>query len=85
MVEDRTRKTLCSHVARLLREERQRQKLSMNVLAERSGLSRQMVSYIEQQERNPTLDTLLRLTAVLGVKLEDLLANARTAATKPKK
>ncbi len=55
----------------------------MNVLAERAGLSRQMVSYIEQEERNPTLDTLLRLTAVLGVRLEDLLAKARKTATKP--
>jgi transcriptional regulator with XRE-family HTH domain len=43
------------------------------------------VSYIEQEERNPTLDTLLRLTAVLGVKLEDMLAQARKAAAKPKK
>jgi transcriptional regulator with XRE-family HTH domain len=85
VAEDSARKALCSHVARLLREERQRQELSMNVLAERAGLSRQMVSYIEQEERNPTLDTLLRLTAVLGVKLEDMLAHARKAAAKPKK
>ena len=75
-------KLICAHVARLLREERQRQKLSMNALAERSGLSRQMVSYIEQGKRNPTLDTLLRLTSALGVPSEKLLQRARKAAAK---
>jgi transcriptional regulator with XRE-family HTH domain len=75
-------KLICAHVARLLREERQRQKLSMNTLAERSGLSRQMVSYIEQGKRNPTLDTLLRLTPVLGVTLEKFLQQARKAAAR---
>ena len=84
VAEESARKAFCSHVARLLREERLRQELSMNVLAERAGLSRQMVSYIEQEERNPTLDTLLRLTSVLDVKLEDVLAKARKAA-RPKK
>lgn len=84
VAEDRTRKALCSHVARLLREERLRQELSLKVLAERAGLSRQMVSYVEHEERNPTLDTLLRLTAVLGVKLETFIAQARQAATKAK-
>lgn len=82
--EAQLRKVLCLHVARLLREERQRQDLSMNMLAERTGLSRQMVSYVEQGERNPTLDTLLRLTAALGVTLEAVVTQARKAATSPK-
>jgi hypothetical protein len=40
-----------------------------------------MVSYVEQQERNPTLETLLRLTGVLGVNLEEILKQARRAST----
>lgn len=71
------RQAICSQVASLLREERERQKLSLNVLAARAGLSRQMVSYIEQEERNPTLETLLRLTEALGVELDDVIKRAR--------
>lgn len=82
MAEDRTREAICANVAQLLREERQRQKLSMNLLAERAGLSRQMVSYVEQKQRKPTLDTLLRLSSILGVKIETVIAEARKAVTK---
>ena len=74
------RQAICSNLARLLREERQRKNFSMNVLAARSGISRQMVSYIEQEERNPTVDTLLRITEVLGVELDELIRKARKAA-----
>jgi transcriptional regulator with XRE-family HTH domain len=81
MAEDHLRQAICSHVARLLREERTRQNLSLSALSARAGLSRQMVSYVEQQERNPTLETLLRLTGVLGVNLEEILKQARRAST----
>ena len=81
MPEDHTRKSICSGVARLLKAERQRQKLSLNALSARAGLSRQTVTFIENEERNPTLDTLLRLTSVLGLKLENVIKDARSAAT----
>ncbi len=71
-------RAICSNVARLLREERQKRAMTLNALADRAGLSRQMISYVEQQERNPTLDTLLRLTAAMDINLEDLIARART-------
>ena len=80
MVEHDANGAICSQVARLLREERQMRSLSLNVMAERAGLSRQMVSYVEQGKRNPTLETLFRLTAVLDLKLEDLISRARLAA-----
>ncbi len=35
----------------------------MNMVAERAGLSQQMVSYVEREMRNPTLETLLRIAA----------------------
>ena len=84
MAEDEFDRAICSHVARLLREERKRQNLSLNTLAERAGLSRQMVSYVEQLERNPTLDTLLRISKALDVKLEELIKRARATASKEK-
>jgi transcriptional regulator with XRE-family HTH domain len=74
------REAICSTVARLLKEERERQGLSLNSLAARAGLSRQMVSYIEQEERNPTLDTLLRLADALNIELDEILKRARLKA-----
>ena len=80
MAEDKLRKNIGSEIARLLKEERLRQKLSLNILSVRAGLNRQTVSFIEREERTPTVDTLLRLTAALGIKLEDLIRNARRIA-----
>jgi len=76
------RESVCSQVARLLREERERQNLSMTVLAERAGLSQQSVSYIERGMRIPNLDTLLRITEVLKIDLGDLIKRACSTARK---
>jgi len=73
---------ISSAVARLLKEEREKQVISLNVLGQKSGLSRQTVSYVEQEVQNPTLDTLLRITSVLGVDLEKIVAKARKVAKK---
>lgn len=64
-------------VAAQLRRERQRCKLSMNAVAERAGLSQQMVSYVERGMRNPTLDTLLRMAAALEVDLAAIITAAQ--------
>jgi transcriptional regulator with XRE-family HTH domain len=73
---------ISSEVARLLKEERQKRGLSLNVLAQRAGLSRQTVSYVEQEVQNPTLDTLLRITSVLEADLEKIIAQARKRASR---
>jgi len=78
VVKDKTREVICSEVARLLRVERNKRGLSLNQLAEQARVSRQMLSYVEQEKRNPSLDTLLRITDALEVRLEDLLKRART-------
>lgn len=57
-----------------------KQKLSLNVLAARAGLNRQTVSFIEQEERIPTIDTLLRITMALDVELEVLIRKAKALA-----
>jgi transcriptional regulator with XRE-family HTH domain len=67
-------------VARLLREERMRRGLSMNSVAKKSGLSQQMVSYVERGLRNPTLDTLLRITNALKIDLSKLIKRASKAS-----
>ncbi len=83
MSKTRTPVTISSHVAELLREERERKSLSMTVLAGRAGLSQQSISYIERGLRIPNLDTLIRLTDALGIDLWPLLKKA-TEKTRPK-
>lgn len=71
---------ISAQLAQLLKEERERQRLSLNAVAQKAGLARQTVSYVEQQIQNPTFDTLLRITSVLDVDLEKLVARARRRA-----
>jgi len=57
----------------------------MNTVAERSGLSQPMVSLVERELRNPTIDTLLRIAVALELDLGDVLQRAeRAAATRTK-
>ncbi len=81
MPADRTADAICSEVARLLKTERVKRGFSLNALAERAGLSRQTVSFVEQELRIPTLGTLLRLTAALEVDLEKIIARARRSVS----
>ena len=67
-------------VVRLLRKERIRRELSLNQLAEKAGLSRSMVSYVERGMRNPTLQTLLRIANALNVDLSKLIKRASNAS-----
>jgi len=74
------RASVAAHVAAILRAEREKRSLSMNALAERAGLSQQMVSYVEREMRNPSLDILLRITGVLQLELSQVLQRAEKAA-----
>ena len=81
---DKSQQAVCSHVARILRQEREKQGLSMNLVAERAGLSQQMVSYVEREMRNPTLETVLRIAAALEIDLAKVIQTAQKAASKSK-
>jgi transcriptional regulator with XRE-family HTH domain len=80
MLPDRTYHAVCTQVARLLCEERKRQGLSKYAVAKRCGLSEQMVGYVERGMRNPSLETILRLTAALNVDLGEIVKCAYIAA-----
>ena len=67
---------ISTEVARSLRAERVRQRLSISGVARNAGLSHQMVSYVERGMRNPTLDTLLRIASALNVDLPGLIKRA---------
>ena len=85
MAEEILRTRICSEIARLLKEERLQQKLSLNLLSARAGLNRQTVSFVEGEERMPTVDTLLRISDALDIKLEDVIAKARKRASRQKR
>jgi transcriptional regulator with XRE-family HTH domain len=77
---DKKRLAISSQVARILQDERQKRGLSMTLLAQRAGLSQQMVSYVEREMRNPSLDTLLRITSALDVDLSAFIRRAQQAS-----
>jgi len=69
-------KAVIAEVIRILSTERQRQNISMNQLAARSGLSQSLISLLERGRRNPTLETLLRISDVLEVDLGTIITRA---------
>jgi transcriptional regulator with XRE-family HTH domain len=48
----------------------------MNQVAERAGLSQQMVSYVERGMRNPTLETVLRIAAAIDIDFVEVIRRA---------
>ena len=58
------------HIKRL----RSKQKLTLQVLSERSGVSKAMLSQIEAENVNPTVATIWKISRGLNVELNDLLA-----------
>lgn len=81
---EKIRQRVCSHVTRILREKREERGMSMRALADQAGLSQAMISFVERELRNPTLDTLLRIASVLEVDLADVLREAQKPTTSKK-
>jgi transcriptional regulator with XRE-family HTH domain len=63
-------------IAATLQAARQAHGLSGGALADRSGVSRAMISKIERGETQPTAALLARLAAALGMTLSELVAQA---------
>jgi transcriptional regulator with XRE-family HTH domain len=63
------------HIAERLRQHREDLGLSLGELAERSGVSKAMLSRIENNEARPTASLLGRVCAGLGVTLSSLIAS----------
>lgn len=70
------REAIAANVVKILREKRNQRGLSMNQVAERSGLSQSMISLVEHDLRNPTLDTLLRIADALEIDLSEVIKSA---------
>ena len=82
MASNKSHQAVCARVAKILRQEREKRGLSMNLVAERAGLSQQMVSYVEREMRNPTLETLLRIAGALEVDLAKIISRALESTVK---
>lgn len=76
---------LCVKVIALLQKERLRRKRSKYFVAQKSGLSPQMIAYVENGDRNPTLETVLRMAAALDVDFAELIKKARKEIPKSTK
>ena len=68
-----------THVAERLRRLRVERGLTLDQLAEASGVSRAMISRIERTEASPTAALLARLCSALGVSLSVFFASAEAA------
>jgi transcriptional regulator with XRE-family HTH domain len=74
---DVIREQVCAEIVRLLTEERKRLGISGNSLAEKSGLSQSLISTLETNPWNPTLDTLLRIADALNIDLGRIISSAQ--------
>ena len=63
---------VCDAMAAVIRQRRERAGLSLSQLAERTRLSRQMLSFVESGERIPTIDTAARISRALDMRLSRL-------------
>lgn len=62
----------------LVRTERRRRSMSVEALAEKSGVSRSTLLRLESGTGNPSLETLTRLACELGLTLRIALVGPRT-------
>jgi len=81
----RKAQAICVKAIILLKEEREGRKLSKYFVAQESGLSPQMIGYVEAGDRNPTLETVLRMAEAMNVNFEDIIKRARREVSKTTK
>ena len=72
-------RAICVQAIRLLKEERERRGLTKYALAAECGIAQQTISYMERGLRHPSFETILRIADGIGVNLEDVLKQARSA------
>lgn len=72
-----------AHLAARLRGLRADRGMTLDALAERTGVSRSMISLIERGESSPTAVVLDKLAAGLGVTLASLFAERMSPAASP--
>jgi transcriptional regulator with XRE-family HTH domain len=69
-----TEACVAAEIASRVRAERAQRRWTLDELAARSSVSRRLLVQIEHAEANPSLATLLKLAAALGITLTDLVS-----------
>jgi transcriptional regulator with XRE-family HTH domain len=69
-----SQENVVTEIATRVRAERARRRWTLDELAARSTVSRRLLVQIEHAEANPSLATLLKLAAALGITLTELLS-----------
>ncbi|RAI72510.1 XRE family transcriptional regulator [Pseudomonas fluorescens] len=70
--------TVSEAVSRRLKQERQKQKITLDELSRRSGVSKGMVVEIEKCTANPSIAILCKIAAALGLSVADVVNVADT-------
>ena len=71
-------------IGKKIKEERRRRSLSQEALAFEANMHTSYLGCIERGEKCPTVDTLFKISAALGVPLKDLIdVSPKTAAAEP--
>ncbi len=82
---NRESEAVCAKVVSLLQKELERRKLSKYFVAQESGLSPQMIAYVERGMRNPTLETVLSMCGAMKVDLAEIIKRAQKEVSKAAK
>src|SRR5437868_6969091 len=72
---------LAGRVANHLREQRRRREMSLDQLAQLTGVSRAALSQIETRKTNPTIGVLWKIAAGLGIPFADLIGESQLAVS----
>jgi transcriptional regulator with XRE-family HTH domain len=72
-MQDERRSHFSKALIKTLQRERKALGISHEKLAEKAGISRQAIGKIESGERNPTMQTMYKLTKAMGVSLEEFV------------
>lgn len=75
----------CQKIIQLLKEEREKKSLSKYLIAQKSGLSQQVIGYMEKGHRIPSLETVLRIAKAMNVDLAVIIKRARKEISKSSK
>jgi len=74
--------SLATAIGGRVKQERQARHWTLDQLAEAAGVSRRMLINVEQATMNPSVGTLLRISAALGVGLPDLVQSPEPKGVK---
>lgn len=72
-----------SPIGRIIKDVRQRKGLSLNQVAETSDMDKSYLSKIENEKRDPSLNSLYKISRALGVPLNILIMMAEDDSDGP--